>query len=197
MAEEKDYPLCWKERQKQIKRPWTAPFQRIEWLCEWASCRMGRWAFIDVLDYGGKLAVVVTAITYLFHGAERHQALKDARKTKHYQAWQAINLAKGLRGHCGRFEALVDLNKDGVSLIGVNLVGAVLIRISMTNVNLYHADILDTLISPANLVGANLALAKGQRAGLAASNFRNVDFTLADLADASENPVCGEELQGV
>ena len=185
MPEEKDSPLSWKERQKQIKRSWTVPFQRIECLCEWVSYRMGRWAFINVLDYGGKLAVVVTAITYLFHGAERKQAVEDARKAKHYQAWQAINLANGLRGNCGRFEALVDLNKDGVSLIGVNLAGAVLMGINLTNVDLYHADISDTLISQANLAGANLALAKGQRAELAASNLRNVDFTLADMADAS------------
>ena len=115
----------------------------------------------------------------------RQQAAEDQRKAKHYQAWQAINLAHGLVGNCGRYDALLDLHQDGVSLVGVNLAGAVINGISLTNVDLYHADISDTLISGADLRRANLAFAKAERAELAGAKLQNVDFTLADLTGAS------------
>jgi uncharacterized protein YjbI with pentapeptide repeats len=130
------------------------------------------------------VTALLSGLLYVQGSAQRKQAAEDARKAKHFQAWQTISVAAGQRGDCGRSSALVDLNRDGVPLIGVNLSGAVLLGITLTNVNLYHSDVSDTLISQANLEGASFALATARRAQLADSNLRNTSFQLADLSDA-------------
>src|SRR5262245_49548790 len=74
-----------------------------------------------VLEYIGKLTVLTGILVYVGECSERNTAREDAKKSKHYQAWQQIGLSRGMRGNSGRVTALQDLNGDKVSLAHMDL----------------------------------------------------------------------------
>jgi uncharacterized protein YjbI with pentapeptide repeats len=185
MPKERGLPLSWDQRRAKVQRRWAIPFQRFEWACEWLSYGLSKWAFLDVLEYAGKLTLVVGLITYIFSAGERRQAAEDQRKAKHYQAWQAIDLATLQGGNAGRFDALQDLNADGLSLARVQLVNADLPEIILTNASLHHANLSNAILFKANLQGANLLLADLQKAQLGSANLKGAFLMGASLQDAS------------
>jgi len=184
MSEKRELPPTWKQRKATIKRKWTIPFQRIEWACEWGSYRLSQWGFIEVLEYAGKLAVVVTVILYFASADERRQAADDARKAKHYQAWQMILGAEGKIVSAGRVSALEDLLKDGISLEYVNLDKAFLPRVVLTNANLRGANLNGAQLPGANLSKANLSFASLKEVLLADVNMDASVLIGADLRKA-------------
>ena len=188
MSDKRQPPPTWKQRKATIKHKWIAPFQRIEWACEWLSYRLSQWAFIEVLEYGGKLAVVVTALVYIFSWNERKEAAENAKRTadeakkaSHYVAWQTLNSAVGKQGNMGRLDALQDLNEDGISLQSIDLSDAVfneplrLTNASMPLANFHKATLMNSSFSDANLHLANFSSAIAS----------NCDFRGADLSGAS------------
>src|SRR3712207_2951373 len=74
----------------------------IEPLAAWLS----RLALLDVLEYLGKLAILVVLIVWLFEADDR-------TREEHYEAWRVINSAQGQEGTGGRIEALQNLYGDG------------------------------------------------------------------------------------
>jgi uncharacterized protein YjbI with pentapeptide repeats len=69
---------------------------------------------VEIADKVGKLAIIVTIASYFWEAPDR-------AKSRHYQAWQLIDLARGGPGDGGRRSALEDLVRENVALTGVDL----------------------------------------------------------------------------
>ncbi|UCC99420.1 MAG: pentapeptide repeat-containing protein, partial [Phycisphaerales bacterium] len=159
-------PKSWKDRRQSIKHKWLAPFIFPEWLCERLSYFLGQWAFLEILGHAGRLTILIAVVTYFMGADERQMQATDQRKAKQYQAWQVINIAQGKPGGGGRKDALEDLNKDNVSLVGVdiskaflrelNLAGAYLVQANLAEANLEYANLSRADLRQANLAGAVL-----------------------------------------
>ncbi len=210
MPEQRKRPESWRVRRADVPR-WSRPFHAAEWAIECMVYRLSRWAFLEFLGYVGRFVIVVSiasaAYSYVF---KRSEQLENLRKQKHYQAWQVINSAEGKGGSGGRIDALQDLVRDGVSLMGVNLEAAWLIGADLQNADLRYANlyraVLESAIlkdadltrarfsylsyadlSDANLTGASLGGAHLYRADLTGANLHRANLSYADLSDANLN----------
>lgn len=154
----RERPDSWSTGRMKLKHSWVAPFFGIEWCFEWIAYWLSNWKFLEVLEYLSSLSVLVAVIFYFSESPDR-------AKQKHYQAWQVINTAQGKGGSGGRIEALQELNRDRVPLVGVDVSGAFLQGI--------------------NLPAAHLLRSNFSSADLRQSNFRSADFTDADLRSAN------------
>ena len=174
---ERKQPETWREK-RCGRIIWLWPFLWIEWLCEWAVYRLGHWAFLEILEYAGRFTVLVAVILYFMSADER-------QKEKHYQAWQVINLAQGKPGSGGRIDALEELNRDKVTLEGVNLSGAWLREVKLPEALLNGADLSDTDLVKADLSYAEMHSAKIQGANISKAKLYEVCLKKADLTWAN------------
>ena len=106
-------PEPWSQWKQRVRLRWLDPLLALEYLWEWIAFLLSNWSFLEVLEYLGSFSVLVAVIFYYSESGDR-------LKQKHYQAWQVINTAQGKGGSGGRIEALQELNKDGVALVGVD-----------------------------------------------------------------------------
>jgi uncharacterized protein YjbI with pentapeptide repeats len=141
---------------------------------------------VELLEYLGSFSILFAAIVY-FAGS------MDRLKQKHYQAWQVVNTAQGKGGNGGRIDALEELNRDRVSLIGVNVSGAYLQGVRLQGVqarraNFSEADLRDSDFQRANLPDADLHYA----------NFRNANMRDAELEAArlDDTDLAGADFTG-
>ena len=151
-------PADWNTLVNGLKHRWLLPFRAFEWIWEWAAYALSRWSFLEVLEYLGRLSILIGVIFYFRESGSRV-------KQRHYQAWQVINTAQGKGGSGGRIEALQELNADKVPLVGVDASSAFL-----QGIHLERANLLRSNFNAADLRG---------------SSFRNSDLTYADLHDAN------------
>ena len=182
----RERPDPWPVLRERIKHRWTTPFWGIEWALDWVAFVLSRWTFLDVLEYLEGFSVLIAVIFYFSESGDR-------LKQKHYQAWQVINTAQGKGGSGGRIEALQELNRDGVPLVGVDVSGAFL-----QNAQLARARLLRSNFSAADLRDANFNFADFSDADLRTGNFREshlrgANFQRADLQDAD---LTGADLTG-
>src|ERR1039458_8574365 len=100
--------VCWKTwhspRRYHLVLSWMSdlklPLIWFEWCCGWASYWLGQWAFLEVLEYVGKLGILLAVITWFYPGCqERKSAVDDSTKSRHYIAWQTLNSAVGKPGN--------------------------------------------------------------------------------------------------
>jgi hypothetical protein len=194
----------WREK----TRHWSLlPFAMTEYGMDWIVYALSNWRFLEALEYLGRFGVLVAVIFYFMESGDR-------LKQKHYQAWQVINSAEGKGGNGGRIEALEELNRDGVSLVGVNLASAFLMglhlpkgklaRANFDGADARNAEMPGANVADASLRSANLRGAKLQGASFADSVLDGVDFADADLRGADLTGVSlenadlrGTELNGV
>lgn len=170
---ERKRPFPWAHYRSQAKYPALVPFHWSEWMCRWLAYWLSGWALLEVLEYVGTLSILIAVISYF--------AESDLRtKQRHYQAWQVINTAQGKGGSGGRIEALEQLNRDGVLLVGLDVSDAFLQRVELEGANLDRAN-----FSSADLRDGSLADAQLEFANLTSGNFRNCNFKNADLRDAT------------
>jgi hypothetical protein len=170
-------PKPWRQYRWRTRNPLFLPFLYVQWLSELSAFFLGKWVFLEVLEYLGTLSILIGVIFY-FAGSH------DRREQKHFQAWQVINTAQGKGGNGGRIDALQDLNSDGIPLVAVDLSGGAYLRfINLTGANLSRANIPGADARNANLHDTDL-----RDADLHSSNFRDAAITGADLtgADLSE-----------
>jgi uncharacterized protein YjbI with pentapeptide repeats len=153
---------------------------------EWVAFALSRWTFLDVLEYLEGFSVLIAVIFYFSESGDR-------LKQKHYQAWQVINTAQGKGGSGGRIEALQELNRDGVPLVGVDVSGAFL-----QNAHLEKARLLRSNFSAADLRDANFNFADFSDAHLRSGNFRGSHLRGASLqrADLEDADLTGADLTG-
>jgi hypothetical protein len=169
------------------------PFVALEFCWEWLAYLLSNWMFLEVLDYVGRFSILIAVAFYFSESPDRI-------KQKHYQAWQVINTAQGKGGSGGRMEALQELNRDAVSLVGVNVAGAFLEGIDMPrarllrsdfsaadvrNSNFQRADFSDATLTSANFRQSRLHQASFVRAQLDDADFFGADLSGADFAGAS------------
>ena len=78
MKAEKPRPIPLAEKIKDLRgidsRKATRTF---EWCCEWASYWLSRWAFLEVLEYVGKLGILLAVVAYLYPGCEERKQATD------------------------------------------------------------------------------------------------------------------------
>ena len=80
----------------------------------------------------------------------------------------------------GRIDALQELHKDGVPLVGVDVSGAFLQGIDLSGANLLRAN-----FRAADVRGGNFNEAQMEYMDLASANFRDAMFQKADLRNAT------------
>lgn len=184
-------PAEWHVVSKDFRHGWLLPLRRIEWLWEWAAYGLSRWSFLEVLEYLGRLSVLVGVIFYFSESGDRI-------KQRHYQAWQVINTAQGKGGSGGRIEALQELNADKIPLVGVDASTAFL-----QGIQLEHADLLRANLSVADLRGsalrfADLTFVDFHSSNLRSSNLEHAIFSNANLTDADlvESHLAAANLDG-
>jgi len=190
----------WQERRKKIGKKWHVPFICVEWICEQVSYLLDKSAIFEILEYAGRLTVLIAVIFYIKGCPERQmqstnlrmqvenlrQQLANEQKAKHYQAWQVINMAQGKPGSGGRKDALEDLHKDRVSLFGVDISKAFLEKLNLEKGDLPRANFYGTWLweanfSEANLHDANFAGAFIEDSNLAQAYLADANFTTAKL----------------
>jgi hypothetical protein len=120
------------------------------------------------------LSLLLAAISYFSESGDRV-------KQKHYQAWQVINSAQAKGGCGGRIDALEELHKDGVPLVGVDVSGAFLQGIDLSGANLLRA----TNFRAADVRGGKFNRPQMEYIDLASANFRDATLQKADLRNAT------------
>ncbi|MEO0457823.1 MAG: pentapeptide repeat-containing protein [Cyanobacteria bacterium P01_A01_bin.114] len=118
-----------------------------------------------LLDDAEAIALVVAVILYV-------KGAPDRKAQKHYEAWRVIDTAAAanVTTSYARYQALLDLHQDGVSLQWLEAPNANLSNIALPRANLREC----------NLKGANL-----QNANLRDANFQGADLTGANLSHAN------------
>jgi hypothetical protein len=169
-------PADWNTLVSGLRHRWLLPFRAFEWIWEWTAYALSRWSFLEVLEYLGRLSILIGVIFYFRESGSRI-------KQRHYQAWQVINTAQGKGGSGGRIEALQELNADKVPLVGVDASSAFLQGIHLEHANLLRAD-----LSAADLRGSSFRYSEFAYAHLHDANFRGSDlehtvFSNADMAN--------------
>lgn len=104
---------------------------------------------ISFADKLGKLAIIFTIANYFLEAPDRTQS-------RHYQAWQIIDLARGAPGDGGRRSALKDLVKDDVDLRGIDLSQA-----NLDDMDLRSAKMREAIFSYATLKNADFSCEGG------------------------------------
>ena len=170
-------PEPWDKFHENIRYRWLSPFYWLEWIWEWIAYALSNWAFLEVLEYAGRLSLLVGVIFYFYEAPDR-------KKQKHSQAWQVINTAQGKGGSGGRIEALQELNRDHVPLVGVNVGSAFLMGIRLEKAPLIRANFDAADLRGCDLQSANLESATLQSANLRGCDLRSVNLENASLADA-------------
>jgi hypothetical protein len=173
-------PETWTERRSIIRHRVSKPFYWLEWYWEWVAFALSNWVFLEVLEYAGRLSVLVAVIFYVVEWPDR-------QKQKHYQAWQVINTAQGKGGSGGRIEALHELNEDRVPLVGVNVSGAALMGVRLEKADLHRSTFEGADLRNCNLRSANLEYADLSQANLRGGDLRKANLANADLSDADVN----------
>ncbi|HEY6392063.1 MAG TPA: pentapeptide repeat-containing protein [Bryobacteraceae bacterium] len=172
VRERRKRPDPWKEYKESVSPRWTLGFHAVEWIWHWAGYYLDRWAFLEVLESLGVFSVLIAVIFYFSETGDRI-------KQKHYQAWQVINTAQGKGGSGGRIEALQELNRDRVPLVGINAAAAFL-----QGVRLHNAKLLRCNLDACDLRNSDLSASDMQFASLKSANFRDANLSDADLRNA-------------
>jgi Pentapeptide repeats (8 copies) len=179
-------PEPWNILKVRLKYRWMVPFRAFEWLWEWVAYGLSRWSFLEVLEYLGSFSVLVGVIFYFSESGDRV-------KQRHYQAWQVINTSQGKGGSGGRIEALQELNKDGIPLVGVDVSSAFLQGARLEHANLLRANFSAADLRGSNLSSADLTFANLGSANLRGSTLERASFSNADMKDAD---LVGSDLTG-
>src|SRR5260370_10779443 len=160
-------------------------FHALEWVWHWIAYFLERWVLLEVLESLGTFSVLIAVIFYFSESGDR-------KKQKHYQAWQVINTAQGKGGSGGRIEALEELNRDRVPLVGINAAGAFL-----QGVRLRKGRLLRCNLEACDLRNSDFASSDRQFADLKSSNFRGPNLSDADLrsADLQDTDLNGANLR--
>lgn len=179
-------PEKWETIEARAKHRWVLPFVAFEWGWEWIAFLLSNWSFLEVLEYLGSFSVLIAVIFYFTESGDRI-------KQRHYQAWQVINTAQGKGGSGGRIDALQELNKDKVPLVGVDVSSAFLQGVKLEHANLLRADFSAADLRGSDLKNADLTYADLRSANLRDSSLEEISFTNANL---SETDLVGSNLAG-
>ncbi len=176
---------AWKEVKSEIKHWWQVPFYFIEWCCELILPKLTNLAFFKILEYAGRLTILVAVFLYF---AEKD----DRRLARQYQAWQIVNASHDKGSDGGRSIALEYLNKNGTVLTRLNASNAFLDCINLKGAFLAESNFSKTRLFAANFSGATLhnsdfSGARINNADFSQAMLINVNFSDADLSGSKLN----------
>ncbi len=125
--------------------------------------------------------------------------VRRGKKKSHYEAWQVIDSAQGLKMSHARIKALEELAKDGISLKGLSLPQAHLDQVQLVDADFTEANLQGAKLSEANLQGSRFELTQLQGANLWKANLEETFFLLAQLQKVNLNSanLSYADLQGV
>jgi hypothetical protein len=179
----------WRIFRARARYRWMRPIVYTDWLLNLLADALSRWALLEVLEYAGSFSVLIAVIFYFADSGNR-------RLQRHYQAWQVIDAAQGKSGNGGRMEALNDLYRDNVSLIGVDLSNAYLGGIKLDGANLHRADFSAADMRNVSLRGVDLTDANLNSANFRNADLRGVDFSGDVGAEFTDADLTGADLRG-
>lgn len=131
--------------------------------------------YMKLLEYLGRLSIVVGAVSYLVGIPARHR--------EHiYQAWQVVYSAAG-RGGGGASDAVALLAREHVSLAQVDLANVFLPGIRLDGVDLRGATLWKATLSSGDLSDAKLFGAMLAGANLNNANVCGADLRASDLSE--------------
>ena len=64
-------PQTWQSHKSEVRFRLSLPLQAVEWCRPWAAYYLGRWAFLEVLEYLSTLSVLVVVVSYFAASGER------------------------------------------------------------------------------------------------------------------------------
>jgi hypothetical protein len=184
--ERRKRPDRWHELRARVKYRRAIPFVAFEWGWDWLAFLLSNWSFLEVLEYLGSFSVLAGVIFYFSESGDRIMQ-------RHYQAWQVINTAQGKGGSGGRIDALQELNRDKVPLVGVDVSSAFLQGLKLEGANLLRADFSAADMRGSDLTGADFAYADLHSANLRGSDLEHASFKHANLNEAD---LVGSDLAG-
>jgi hypothetical protein len=170
-------PDNWRACRAKVPYFWLVPFVALDWCFDWFAFALSRWSFLEVLQYLGSFSVLVAVIFYFSESGDR-------LKQKHYQAWQVINTAQGKGGSGGRIEALQELDRDGVPLVGVDVSGAFLQGIRLARAHMVRSNLNAVDARNSDFHGADFTASDLQWGNFRHSNFSGTNLKDADLSNA-------------
>lgn len=132
-----------------------------------------------VFENAESIAIAAVVILYF-------KEIPDRKEQKHYEAWQVIDNAAAAKisTSYARHKALEDLNRDGVSLWGVDIPEADLKVIDLQNADLLGADLQGANFWGGKLMFANLNEANLKETKLMFANLQEASFQEANLKGA-------------
>jgi len=137
-----------------------------EWISKWLVYYTSGLAILNVLEIAGKLAIVVSLVTYVMESGKR-------REDRHDAAWALIMASHNVGGDGGRQAAIQSLHRDGVSLQGLSLTGATIANLNLPDAHLDDAQFDAAFLSRPSLTGAWLQNANFRKATLIVPDFTN------------------------
>lgn len=138
----------------------SAPFLWIDWICQWIAFLAGNLAVFRVLEYAGKLTVLVALIAWISDYPQRQKA---AIRT----AWSVVDANGG-----GRKEALQYLADRRVDLRGLYGRGGYFGGVVLTGLDLSWSELSDANFESADLTKVNL-----QGSKVSGTSFKNAILT--------------------
>jgi hypothetical protein len=172
LEETEHAPETWQQLRQRTKGHWAKYALFADWVFAHVAWYLSKVSLLKVLAYAESFSVLI-ALT--FWVAETHERTQQ----KHYQAWQVINTAQGKGGSGGRVDALEQLNKDHVALVGVDAAEAFL-----QDVHLNKAELRRATFRAADLRRAHFQHASLEDTNFTSANLRESDLLNADLTDA-------------
>ncbi|MDJ0555796.1 MAG: globin domain-containing protein [Microcoleaceae cyanobacterium MO_207.B10] len=134
--------------------------------------------FAKTLDAADTISLIVAVVLFV-------KEAPDRRKKFHYEAWMAIDAAKGIKDSQARFMAIQDLNEDNVSMRALQAPGAYLANINLKKANLNEANLSQAFLDNANLKQANFSYANLNYAQLSSSNLSETNLSFTNLSNAN------------
>jgi Pentapeptide repeats (8 copies) len=160
---------------------WSAPFLWVNWGCEWIAYLASKFAFFQVLEYAGKLTVLIALIYWIADYRERQEAAIQT-------AWSVLNTKGG--GRKESLEYLARRNDDLGGLYGylarrnVDLRGLYGGSGYFSGIVLEGRDLSWSDLQDANFDGADLNGAALQGSNLSGTSFKGAYLEGAHLQNS-------------
>ncbi|MEO1402361.1 MAG: pentapeptide repeat-containing protein [Cyanobacteria bacterium J06635_1] len=150
-------------------------------LLSWEATLMAPKQVIKLLIEDAEAIALVVAVILYVKGAP------DRKAQKHYEAWRVVDTAAAanVTTSYARYQALLDLHQDGVSLQWLEAPNANLSNIVLPKADLRECHLQGANLQNANLRGANLQGADLTGANLSHANLVGSNLTAADLREAN------------
>jgi len=161
---------------------WQRPFWFMEHQLEYFNRLLSQWDLLPVIDQLSKLSLIVVVILFLIGLLQQAEQKEIEKKKANYEAWKIITDNRGRIESGGRIDALQDLNKSKVSLLGINVENANLSGMKLEHGNLIAARLDGAVLSSSNFSNSDLTNASLRGANLTNINLRQTNLSGADMS---------------